>query len=382
MNFIDLYAGIGGFHQALSSLGHKCVWACEINEKLRSLYQQNFNLYPDKDITKVDINSIPAHDILCAGFPCQPFSFASMKREGLKDVKKGCFFDYILQILRIKQPSYFILENVPGLKTQNKGAAYTYIINSLNQLNYNVQDYILSPIQYNIPHRRDRIFFIGSKKKFTNIYSIKKTEKTIVDTILEKNPICIEKIKSPYIEIIKLWQAFLNILADNNLLNDLPRLIFSSDFYEEINLNNLSFQLQKEIKTSRDFYNNFANPYLVKWVKDLKKLNLSFTNHRLEITNRKMLLENHNLQNYILYPYRGLRVLPRTYIPSLLANSSRNFAIINNNRKLTIKEGLRLQSMNENLILHDSYLQAFKALGNSVNVKVVKEISSFLLNNA
>jgi len=118
LKFIDLFAGLGGFHLALSELGHNCVFASEINEDLRTLYKTNYGLDCDGDINQVDIPQIPKHDIICAGFPCQPFSKAG-KQNGLKDVDNGTFFEKrIMEIADYHQTEYIFLENVPNLKGQ------------------------------------------------------------------------------------------------------------------------------------------------------------------------------------------------------------------------------------------------------------------------
>ena len=113
MKFIDLFAGLGGFHLALSQQGHNCVYASEIEKSLREFYKKNFNIYPDGDITKVKISKIPHHHILCAGFPCQPFSQAGHKR-GFKEnfEGRGNLFFEICRVLRDKEPKAFFLENV------------------------------------------------------------------------------------------------------------------------------------------------------------------------------------------------------------------------------------------------------------------------------
>ena len=121
LRFIDLFAGLGGFHQALSQLGHECVFASEINEELRDLYQQNFGLPSHGDIRGINPKKIPKHDILCAGFPCQPFSKAG-DQFGLKDELRGTLFGNIVEI--IKEPKYLILENVGNFERHDKG--YTW----------------------------------------------------------------------------------------------------------------------------------------------------------------------------------------------------------------------------------------------------------------
>ena len=118
MRFIDLFAGIGGFHLALSKLGHQCVFASELMPELQSLYKTNHNIECTGDINQVDIkNNIPEHDILCGGFPCQPFSQAG-SQQGFNDEKdRGNLFYKIMEILEHHQPEFVFLENVPNLKS-------------------------------------------------------------------------------------------------------------------------------------------------------------------------------------------------------------------------------------------------------------------------
>ena len=130
--FIDLFAGLGGFHKALEALGCECVFASELKEDLRKLYQINFpSTQIEGDITKIDPKDIPAHEILCAGFPCQPFSQAG-KRQGFDDEKdRGNLFDYICNILEEHKPRYVILENVSNLKGHDGGNTWNTIHNKL-----------------------------------------------------------------------------------------------------------------------------------------------------------------------------------------------------------------------------------------------------------
>lgn len=114
LRFIDLFAGLGGFHLALKTLGHECVFACEVNDDLAALYEKNFGIRPHGDIRKLNISSVPEHDILCAGFPCQPFSKAG-DQQGFDCPQWGDLIDYAIRILRTHKPRYFIIENVPDL---------------------------------------------------------------------------------------------------------------------------------------------------------------------------------------------------------------------------------------------------------------------------
>ncbi len=120
LKFIDLFAGLGGFHLALKDFGHECVFASELNDELRNLYKINHNIDCDGDINKVEVNKIPKHDILCAGFPCQPFSKARAQL-GLNDPKNGNLFYKIMEILNFHKPTYIFLENVSNLKGHDEG---------------------------------------------------------------------------------------------------------------------------------------------------------------------------------------------------------------------------------------------------------------------
>ena len=123
MKLIDLFAGLGGFHIALNRLGHECVFASELDEGLADLYERNFDLRPLGDIKKIDPASIPKHDILCAGSPCQPFSKAG-QQEGLDHPKWGDLFEYVVKIIKYHKPKYILLENVPNLKVHNDGETW------------------------------------------------------------------------------------------------------------------------------------------------------------------------------------------------------------------------------------------------------------------
>ncbi len=112
--FIDLFCGIGGFHQAMTSLGGTCVLACDIDPKCRDVYEKNYGLTPLPDVTKLDTYTIPDFDVLCGGFPCQAFSHSG-KQLGFEDTR-GTLFRDVVRILKHKQPKHFILENVKNLK--------------------------------------------------------------------------------------------------------------------------------------------------------------------------------------------------------------------------------------------------------------------------
>ena len=180
--FIDLFAGIGGFHLALHNLGAECVFASEWNEHARKTYEHNFASISPKlfqkgnfagDITKVNKEDIPDFDILTGGFPCQPFSQAG-KQKGFEDTRGTLFFD-IAEIIKIKQPKAFFLENVRHLYSHDGGRTYQEIKRVLTEeLGYSLQEFIVRASDHGLPQHRPRLFMIGFKD---NTLSIEKPEK-------------------------------------------------------------------------------------------------------------------------------------------------------------------------------------------------------------
>lgn len=185
--FVDLFAGIGGFHIAATNAGLRCVFASEIDEAAQNVYQKNFSTRPHGDITKIKAESIPAHDLLCAGFPCQPFSIIG-SRQGFEDNRGVLFFD-IVRILRSKRPTAFILENVKQLVTANNGHIMSKILTLLSDMKYDVDYRVLNALDYGLPQKRERVFIVGrldGLEKFSWPRA-KKTSK-LLSEILEKKP--------------------------------------------------------------------------------------------------------------------------------------------------------------------------------------------------
>ena len=169
--FIDLFAGIGGMRLAFESAGGRCVYSNEWNKYSQQTYFANFGEQPEVDITKVDENSIPDHDVLVAGFPCQPFSIAGVSKKnslgretGFQDKTQGTLFFDVCRILKAKRPKAFLLENVKNLKSHDKGRTFKIIMESLNELKYDVYTAILDGQNY-VPQHRERILIVGFDKE-------------------------------------------------------------------------------------------------------------------------------------------------------------------------------------------------------------------------
>ncbi|MBU1667018.1 DNA cytosine methyltransferase [bacterium] len=189
IKFIDLFAGIGGFRLAFESIGATCVFSAEIDKYACSTYKMNFGDNPFCDVSTLDPKTVPDFDILCAGFPCQPFSLAG-QRKGFQDTRGTLFFD-IERILKTKQPKAFILENVKGLVNHSKGQTLEVILETLTKkLNYKVFYDVLNSKNYGLPQNRERIYILGFKnhsvefefpKPITNTMDLS----TVLDTKLE-----------------------------------------------------------------------------------------------------------------------------------------------------------------------------------------------------
>lgn len=158
--YIDLFAGIGGFHLALSNLGAECVMACEIDDSARGIY--NLNHQPKMmhdDITTLKMEDIPDHDLLCAGFPCQPFSQGGFKR-GFADTRGTLFFN-ILEIMRHSRPKAFFLENVRHIVKHDEGRTMDTIEHSIKRLGYSFHRFIVKASDHGLPQFRPRCFMVG-----------------------------------------------------------------------------------------------------------------------------------------------------------------------------------------------------------------------------
>ena len=166
MKFIDLFAGIGGFRYTLESFGCKCVFSSELDKYCQQSYKLNFGEIPSGDITKIDEHKIPNFDILCAGFPCQPFSISG-KLKGFEDTRGTLFFD-IVRIVSYHKPKIIFLENVKNLKSHNRGETFKIISKTLNSLNYNIYSKILNAKDFKLPQNRERITIICIRKDIDN----------------------------------------------------------------------------------------------------------------------------------------------------------------------------------------------------------------------
>ena len=188
--FIDLFCGIGGFRKALEEKGLECVFSSDIDKDVQEAYSRNFGDKPYGDITEIPENKIPKHDILCASFPCQPFSISG-KRLGIDD-NNGRLFYEIIRIVQYHQPCIVLLENVKNILNVNNGKVIKAIDQKLDKIGYKVHRHILNASLFGVPQARERVYFVCLRKDFGSEYTLKYTKpketykKVFLDDILEK----------------------------------------------------------------------------------------------------------------------------------------------------------------------------------------------------
>lgn len=191
VKFIDLFAGIGGMRIAFESERSQCIFSSEWDKYARQTYEKNFGEMPYGDINDIPPKNIPNHDVLLAGFPCQPFSNIG-KREGFLHQTQGTLFYTIASILQSKKPFCFLLENVPGLVTHDRGRTFKLILETLDSLNYDVRYIILDAARFELPQIRARVYIVGFQRDFLKkrvdfSFPVGKENKVYVNRFLETN---------------------------------------------------------------------------------------------------------------------------------------------------------------------------------------------------
>lgn len=169
--FIDLFCGIGGIRLGMETAGFKCTMSCDINAECQRTYFENFGEFPQGDIKQIDEKTVPQHDVLCAGFPCQPFSISG-KQKGFEDTRGTLFFE-ICRIINEKKPPIVFLENVKHLVHHDHGKTLEVILNQLDELGYKVSWDVLNGADFGVPQNRERIIIIGSVYGFFNFKKVK-----------------------------------------------------------------------------------------------------------------------------------------------------------------------------------------------------------------
>lgn len=419
LKFVDLFSGLGGFHAALSRLGHECVFASEIDTKLRDLYQANFGVRPFADIRQC-WEDVPSHDILCAGFPCQPFSKAGSQL-GFKCPESGDLFEYILHIIDRHTPKFLIFENVPNILRHADGETWARIRDSLVERDYSVDFKELSPHLIGVPQIRYRAFIVawmGNSKDFDWPELISTEEDLHLSTVLDERPNDADNLSARHIEYLEVWEEFLGLVGDDAKMPSFP--IWAMEFgatypYQKRNPSAysrrylarfngvfgepLSGKTKKQqmvelppyargeipfprwkvrfIQQNRDFYATHE-ARLRNWLPKVSAFPPSF--QKLEWNwqagTRSV------WDKLIQFRASGIRVKNPATAPSLVALTTSQVPIVASERRyMTIRECARLQSLGDLACLPTIKTRAFRALGNAVNADVAHLVSRELLKD-
>ncbi len=372
--FIDLFSGIGGFHQAMEKLGGECVFASEIDPYCIETYYKNYKIDANHNVREVAAEDIPAHDVLCAGFPCQAFSKAGFQK-GMSDTRGTLFFE-IERILQHHKTKYIILENVRNLVSHDQGNTWKTIHSHLKALGYRLTPVpiIISPHQFGVPQLRERVVILGiyDPDNVDNDLQItfdnqKSKDDNSIYTILDEG-----KVDDKYY-ISKKEEYVLNAW---------------DEFYRGIKETVIGFPIWAEYFKDKDAEDDFPE-----WKKEFVRKNKA-----LYQLNKKFidgwLIKYDNLVNFtptqrkmewqagekiktlwdgvIQFRPSGIRVKTSTTFPALVAIVQ--IPIIGKyKRRLTVREAARLQSFPNSFIPNADDHQAYKQFGNAVNVLVIEQ---------
>lgn len=416
LKFIDLFAGTGGIRLALEQtckeLGvrSKCVFSSEIDKKAAQSYELNFNENPLSDITQV--TDCPDFDLMLAGFPCQTFSYAG-KQRGFADIKGTLFFD-VERILKKKKPKYFLLENVRGLTTHDKGRTFQTIKDSLKSIGYSVEYLLLNSSNFDVPQNRVRIYIIGTLEKKIKItlssnlgasdtHKFKTTNKNleldfgeIKNTNFVSN-ILLNKVDKKYLCSEKFQCQLANIVGKNfNKLHGY-RMI---DTRGGNSIHSWELGLKGECTTQEVEFMNLLIANRRKKVFGTHQDGKSLTEEQIKtfyhasdfkevsssLLKRGYLSCYDNKYNPVAgnMSFEVFKFLdPDGISITLTASDCNRLGIVQNNipRRITPRECARLQGYPDSYLLLEDDTAVYKQMGNGVSVPVVKSVLSDLLKN-
>lgn len=397
--FIDLFSGIGGFHQAMARLGGECVFASEIDSFCNAVYEKNYGINSDINIRDVDEKKdIPEHDVLCAGFPCQAFSKAG-KQEGLEDKIRGTLFFEIARILKHHHTKYIVLENVRNLVSHDHGNTWRIMRKVLVECGYRLTErpLIVSPHQFGIPQLRERVIILGKYEPERvdiplDIHldpPMKKEENCVFD-VLEKGKVDDKYYISKYEEmILTAWDEF---------YQGINKKIIGFPIWSEF------FKYEKAPKEFPDWKQGFVNKnislyqenkeFIDGWLRKYNNLKDFAPTHRKMEWQCGTTIDT-VWEGIIQLRPSGVRVKSPTCFPALVAMVQ--IPIIGRyRRRLTVEEAGRLQSFPDPVrnieqavlkektshtdffICDENDQQAYKQFGNSVNVEVIQRCAGKL----
>lgn len=370
----------------MSSIGAKCVFACDIDAECRKTYELNYGIKPESDITKIKAEEIPSHDILCAGFPCQAFSKAG-KRLGFDDETKGTLFFDICRILEYHHPKYALLENVRNLATHDRGNTWKVIHGKLQSLGYDLlpEPVIFSPHYIGIPQHRERVYIMCIRNDVGQVapFHFKSSESIpcTIESILQDDseiPNIEDYQISPDMEkLIDLWNEFLQNIKTEKLpgFPIWSDRLCALDTAEDLNMYP-QWKRNFIVKNNALYIENKA--FIDSWLKKAKNNPLFFgAKAKLEWQAGQTDSPDIWKQIFQMRP-SGIRVKTNSYYPALVAIVQTSI-IGPRRRYLTPRECARLQCFPDSFIPNQKDAQAYKQFGNAVNVECVKLFANHLL---
>ena len=387
--FMDLFAGIGGFHVALKDCGGECVFSCEIDKHCREVYEENFHIAPFPDITKItDADLPPEVDVVCGGFPCQPFSQLGYKK-GFKDIRGTMFFE-IVRILKhyidINKPVRVVfLENVASLLWHDNGNTWKTIRHSLRELGYVLNDkpLVLSPDDIGVPQIRPRIFILaiwkGILPKDYKLPAQKdldahKRNLSVIGAYLEDNPSPDYVLSVKKQQILDVWDKFFKLLGDY-----IPHFLLMPATWEPTYQmpENTKQYLKIIIKLNQEWYQEHKE-LCDKWMEEVNFKGLKFCIPKTYLQLRLNGYGLHSIYDYTIQGRaNGWRVAPGYKIPTITAQG--NIPIIGKlKRYLTSRELANFQSFPKDFKLSPYKAICHKQLGNAVNVDCVRTVFKLL----
>ena len=417
LRFVDLFAGLGGFHVALERLGHECVLASEIEPTLRDIYAANFGIIPEGDIRAIDPTTAPAFDILCAGFPCQPFSKAGFQA-GLNCERNGDLAGIVLDWIKLRRPSYFILENVPNFEAHDNGRTWRWLDRELRHAGYaNPQKLVLSPHQFGIPQIRERLFIVGAREGLADFrWPEASGEQTDIRAVLNPPDEAI-RIPAKVERAIEIWDEFVRsypkgarkpwfpvwaaefgatypyTVAPPGTVSQLDG--FRGAFGQPLAKLDAAQQIvalppyartttafpgwkKGFIDLNRQLYNE-QRGWIDKWLPKLAEFEHSYQKFEWNFDESVGSVWNSVIQ----MRGSGIRAKSPRSAPALIASSTSQVPIIGWERRyMTPRECAKLQDLGELTHLPASFGATTRALGNAVNARVVEQVAFNLVGTA
>ena len=383
LKYIDLFCGIGGFHQALNQLGAQCVLACDIDKDCRVVYKDNYGLEPVANVKNIDEKTMPDFNILCAGFPCQAFSNGGKKKCFEDD--RGLLFDEIIRIAKEKKPKFMFLENVKHILKVSKGEVISYIKNKIAQTGYTLQLFQISPHNYGIPQQRERVYFVCIRNDIYNGTNIKLPIfignydfKKFLD---DKNTIN-EKyfIKDDILNVLNKWDEMVKTFEVGEKIS--PTILINDVYkeYTEAEFNNFPNWKKDYITKNKPLIEKYSSQFETWYNKYSELLKKREIYGKLEWQTGPIKENDSIFNHFIQIRQSGIRVKKSQYFPTLVAISQ--IPIYGKEKRyITPRECARLQSFPETFKLAKDDKKSYKQLGNSVNVNNVFTVINSTLNH-